>query len=480
MISKRNLLSGAALAGSAMVLGKAQPGMAQPAPGRPGIIGAAEIAEQALIYGLPIVMNYAVMYEFCVDRSSSQFKAPFNQIYNDARVFTWRDTAIPTPNSDTPYSMCWLDLRAEPMVISVPAVERRRYFSVQLCDGNTYNYGYIGSRTTGNEAGSWLVVGPGWQGTPPPGVKGVFRASTQFGLTIFRTQLFDPADMPNVVAVQAGYRAQPLSAFLGQPAPPAAPAIAWPRITPDLAKHHFLEYLDFALQFAPPQPNEVAIRAQLARIGIGAGRHGDLAAMPLLDRIEMLAGMYEGNRRVEHAVSQAGTAINGWRVSAVPGSMEAYDGNWLLRAVVAKAGIYANTTEEACYPFTREDSTGATLDGGTGRYSITFPAGQLPPINAFWSITMYHGGNQLLVENPINRYLINTPMLPGMKTNPDGSLTIHIQREDPGEALRPNWLPAPNGPIYLVMRLYWPKTEAPSILPIGQGAWRPPAVMRVS
>ena len=191
----------------------------------PGIAEVKAIAEEAFIYGLPIVMNYAVMNEFVVDKNSGQYKGPFNAIANETRVFTPKDTAVVTPNSDTPYSMLWLDLRAEPMVISVPAVDKKRYYSVQLIDGNTYNYGYIGSRATGSEAGNYLVVGPDWKGETPPGIKKVFQSTTPFGLTIFRTQLFNAADMPNVVKVQAGYKAQPLSGFLKQPAPPAAPEI---------------------------------------------------------------------------------------------------------------------------------------------------------------------------------------------------------------------------------------------------------------
>jgi hypothetical protein len=475
LIGKRNLLA----ATSATMLGTAALGRSAHAQAsRPGIVGAFEAAEAAFIFGLPIVMNYTVMYEFAIDRNSGQFKAPFNQLWNDAQVFTWRDTAVPTPNSDTPYSMSWLDLRAEPVVISVPDVPAGRYFSVQVCDGNTYNVGYIGSRTTGQGAGSWMVAPPGWQGATPPGIRGVIRSTTLFALTIFRTQLFGPDDMPNVVAVQRGYSVQPLSAFLRQPAPPAAPEIRWPRITADLAKHHFFEYLAFALQFNAPQPNEAAIRAQLASIGID----GRGTPMPgsFLDRLELLAAAVEGERKLEAAVAAAGVAMNGWRVTPVPGSPEAYNGDWMLRAVAAKAGIYANTTEEATYPFTRTTATGETLDGSKTRYTLTFAANQLPPVNAFWSVTMYHGGNQLLVQNPINRYLINTPMLSGMKRNPDGGLTIHIQKDDPGGDLTPNWLPAPNGPIYLVMRLYWPKTEAPSLLPIGKGTWQPPPIVAAS
>src|SRR5215510_4010029 len=148
----------------------------------PSIAEVKTIAEEGFIYGLPIVMNYAVMYDFVLDRNSGQWKAPFNEINNEHRVFTYQDTTIVTPNSDTPYSMAWLDLRAEPMVLSVPAMEKERYYAVMLCDGNTFNYAYIGSRATGNEPGDYLVAGPGWQGATPSGIKKVFRASTQFSL----------------------------------------------------------------------------------------------------------------------------------------------------------------------------------------------------------------------------------------------------------------------------------------------------------
>src|SRR5215813_4081976 len=161
----------------------------------PGIAETKAIAEEGFIYGLPIVMNYAVMYEMAVDRSSSQFKAPFNEIKNEARVFTYKDTAVVTPNSDTPYSTLFMDLRAEPVVLSVPAVEKQRYYAVMLCDGNTFNYGYIGSRATGNEAGDYLVAGPSWKGETPPGIKKVFRSGTEFSLALYRTQLFAPGDM---------------------------------------------------------------------------------------------------------------------------------------------------------------------------------------------------------------------------------------------------------------------------------------------
>jgi hypothetical protein len=480
MLTKRHLLHSVALAAVTVAATKPHSAQAQTGANRPGFFKAKDIAEAGFIYGLPIVMNYAVMYEYVVDPTSGQFKAPFNQIKNEPNVFTYKDTAIPTPNSDTPYSLLWMDLRAEPIVLSVPAVDPKRYYSVMLCDGNTYNYGYIGTRATGSEAGDYMVVGPDWKGATPPGIKKVFRSGTQLSLAAYRTQLFNPADLDNIKKVQAGYKVQTLSAYLKQPPPAATSALAFPKIDKELAKTNFFEYLDFVLQLAPAQANETEIRAKLALIGIGPGKTFNFKDLSLEDKAEVLLGMKEGERKVDEAVANAGKAINGWRVSSLPGDSAHYNGDWLKRAAAAKAGIYGNDAAEATYPLTRIDGDGQTLDGSQYNYTLTFPAGQQPPVNAFWSLTMYDGKTQLLIENPINRYLINSPMLPTMKTNSDGSLTFYIQNKSPGTDKEANWLPAPNGAIYLVMRLYWPKTTPPSILPAGEGTWRPPGVKRVS
>lgn len=481
MLSKRHflkILAAGGVAGPALSLvpGLA-PGAARAAD-RPGFFKAKDIAEAGFIYGLPIVMNYGVMYEYVVDRNSGQFKAPFNQLYNEARVFTWQDTSVPTPNSDTPYSLGWLDLRAEPIVISVPAVEKARYYSVQLVDGNTFNYGYIGSRATGNDAGDYLVEGPGWTGETPAGIRKVFRASTEFALTIFRTQLFNAADIENVKKVQAGYQVRPLSAFLGKAAPAAAPQVDFPKFSKDLVRTEFFEFLDFALQFAPARPEEKAIREQLASIGVGAGKTFDFKTLSLEDKAEILIGLKEGQRKVTEAVAAFGTDVNGWRVGSPAGDAAFFNGDWLLRAVGAQAGIYGNDAVEATYPMTRVDADGQTLDGSKHNYTVTFPADALPPVNAFWSVTMYDGKTQLLIKNPIDRYLINSPMLESLKRNADGSLTLYIQNKSPGADKESNWLPAPDGPIYMVMRLYWPKENPPSILPPGKGTWKPPGVRK--
>ncbi|QYJ20795.1 DUF1254 domain-containing protein [Achromobacter sp. ES-001] len=437
------------------------------------------IAEEGYIYGLPIVMNYAIMYEYAVDKSSSQYKAPFNQIRSLHHVATYKDTAIISPNSDTPYSMMFMDLRTEPIVLSVPAVTKPRYYSVQLIDGSTYNFGYIGSRSTGDEAGDYMVVGPDWKGVMPPGIRKVFRSETQLPFAVFRTQLFNPADMPNVVAIQSGYKAQPLSAYLKQPAPPAAPAIDFPRINNDLAKTDFFTYLGFALQFGPAAPEEVAIRAKLARLGIGADKKFSFEQLSAEQKSAVVQGMQDGHAKVENAIKNLGTKVNGWNIVEAGGDSAFYHGDWLKRAAVAQAGIYANDAAEATYPLTTTLPDGEPLDAGKHNYTITFREGQLPPVNAFWSVTMYDGKTQLLIENSIDRYLINSPMLSTMTKNADGSLTLYLQKTSPGADKENNWLPAPNDLMYLVMRLYWPKTEAPSILPPGNGTWSPPQIVKV-
>lgn len=437
------------------------------------------IAEEGYIYGLPLVMNYAIMYEYAVDKNSSQYKAPFNQIRSLHHVANYKDTAVISPNSDTPYSMMFMDVRSEPIVLSVPAVTKPRYYTVQLIDGNTYNFGYIGSRSTGDEAGDYMIAGPHWKGAIPPGVRKVFRSGTELPFAVFRTQLFNPADMPNVIAIQSGYKAQPLSAYLKQPAPPAAPAIDFPKINTDLAKADFFTYLGFAMQYGPAEPDEVAIRAKLALLGIGPDKKFSFEKLSAEQKSAVAQGIQDGHAKVENAIKGLGTKVNGWNIVGAGGDSAFYHGDWLKRAAVAQAGIYANDAEEATYPLTTTLPNGEPLDSSKHNYTITFDAGQLPPVNAFWSVTMYDGKTQLLIENSIDRYLINSPMLSSMTKNADGSLTLYLQKASPGADKENNWLPAPNDLMYLVMRLYWPKTDSPSILPPGKGTWSPPQIVKV-
>jgi hypothetical protein len=283
--------------------------------------------------------------------------------------------------------------------------------------------------------------------------------------------------MPAVEKVQAGYEVQPLSAYLGQPAPPAAPKIDFLPATTQGIKANFYEYLDAALQFVPPSAEDKDVRARLASIGIGPGKTFEFKSLSLEHKAAVLLAMKEGDDKVTKLLASGAKNVNGWNIGSFFGDRAFYKGDWLLRAAAVTYGLYGNDPAEAMYPYTRTDAKGETLDGSKHNYTLTFPAGQLPPVNSFWSVTMYDGKSQLLIKNPINRYLINSPMLPSMKKNADGSLTLYIQKDSPGKAKESNWLPAPNDTIYLVTRLYWPKDTPPSILPPGEGTWKPPGIV---
>ena len=434
--------------------------------------------KKAYIYAYPMIANYKAMYEFNIDKSSPQYKGPFNTIVSDSHVFSPKDTAVVTPNADTPYSILQADLRAEPIVFCVPDIQKDRYYSVQLVDMYTFNYGYVGSRTTGNFGGCYMISGPGWRGVSPRGILKWFQSDTQFSLLIFRTQLFGPNDIGNVQKIQAGYTVQTLSSYLHQPAPPSPPAVEFPKFSDEAFKSDFPSYLNFLLQFCPNVSEEAATRLQFATINIGPGKLFDVAQLSQADKGDFDAAIKEGYAAIQERRDRIGRNSNNWRVGAPFGSRDFYHGDLLLRAAAAMAGIYGNDAEEAIYPWTKVDGIGVPLDGSKHNYTLTFAAKNYPPVNAFWSVTMYDAKTQLLTANPIDRYVISSNMLSALKKNPDGSLTIYIQKDAPSADTKSNWLPAPDGPIYLVMRLYWPrKSPPPSILPLDNPTWSPPGVL---
>jgi hypothetical protein len=432
------------------------------------------IAKEAYIYGFPIVDNYRIQHAYWVDKTDPEYKGPFNQIWNSARVYTPADTAIQTPNSDTPYSFVGADLRSEPLVLTVPAMEKERYFSVQLIDYYTFNFDYIGTRATGNGGGSFLLAGPGWNGATPKGVEKVFRCETELAFPAYRTQLFNPGDIDNVKKVQAGYKVEPLSAFLGQPAPKAAPAINFIKPLPPAEERtspEFFNILNFVLQFCPTVPSEEALMARFARIDVGAGKTFDASKLSP-----------EVKTAIEQGMADAWVAFAGLKKDFeerklssgdVFGTREYLKNNYLYRMGAAVLGIYGNSKQEAMYPAYYVDATKQKLDGAS-RYTMRFAPGELPPVNAFWSLTMYDEPQSLLVANPIDRYLINSPMLPQLKRDADGGLTLIIQNESPGKDKEANWLPAPKGPFSMIMRLYWPKEAAV------EGKWERPPLQRAT
>jgi hypothetical protein len=445
-----------------------------PASGAVTPAQAREIAKDAYIYGFPMVDSYRIQYSYFVDQQDPQYKGAWNQIHNTARVFTPADTAIQTPNSDTPYSMLGADLRAEPLVLTIPPVEAGRYYSVQFIDAYTYNFAYVGSRTTGNGGGKYLLAGPSWHGDKPPGINDVIQSDTDLALAAYRTQLFGPDDLDNVTKIQAGYQVQPLSAFLNQSVPAPAPAIDFVKpLTPDQEKTspQFFNILNFVMRYTPTVPSERVLRARFATIGIGPDGTFNADTLTPEMRTAIEGGMADAWAQLQ--ALQKDKIDTGQVTSAdLFGSREMLGDNYLYRMAGAVLGIYGNTAQEAMYPAFSNDSTGAPLTGANN-YTYRFPPGQLPPVNAFWSLTMYELPSSLLVANPINRYLINSPMLPSLTKDPDGGITLYIQNQSPGADKEANWLPAPRGPFRLIERLYWPKDEALN------GQWKPPQPQKV-
>jgi hypothetical protein len=432
------------------------------------------IAKEAYIYGFPIVDNYRVMYSYFVNKQDPEYKGGWNQIHSTARVYTPQDKTVQTPNSDTPYSVVGADLRTEPLVLTVPPIEQDRYYSLQFVDGYTYNQAYVGSRTTGNGGGKYLLAGPNWKGDKPEGVNEVIRSDTDLALVLYRTQLLGPSDIERVKEVQAGYQVTPLSVFLNQPPPAPARAIDFvPPLTPDQQKTspQFFEILDFAMRYAPALPDEREMRDRFASIGIGPD--GDFDADELSP---------EMRKAVEDGMADAWAEFDTFKKEKVDtdqvtsaaffGTRDDLKGNYLYRMAGAVLGIYGNTAAEALYPSSTTDAAGQPLTGANN-YTYTFAKDQLPPVNAFWSLTMYELPQSMLVANPINRYLINSPMLPSLVPDKDGGYTFYIQNASPGAEKEANWLPAPKGPFVVVLRLYWPKPDALN------GTWQAPKLEKV-
>lgn len=432
------------------------------------------IAKEAYIYGFPIVDNLRIQHSYFVDQASPEYKAPYNQLVNIPRAYTPEDKALQTPNSDTPYSWIGLDLRAEPLVVIVPPIAQERYFSVQLIDLYTHNFDYIGSRTTGNGGGHFLIAGPGWQGETPDGITKVIRCETEIAMALFRTQLFNVDDLENVKQIQAQYAVKPLSVFLGQPPPAAAPAIAFPApLTPEAQKTslEFFSLLNFALQFCPTHPSERELMARFATVGVGAGLHFDAGTLAPETKQAIEQGVADAWADFAGGVKLANEGKLG--SGDVFGTREILANNYLYRMLAAALGIYGNTQAEAIYLPYYVDADGQQLSGAS-HYTLRFGPGQLPPANSFWSLTMYAEPTKLLAANPLDRYLLNSTMLAQFKPDADGGLTLLIQHESPGKDSEANWLPAPEGPFSMMMRLYWPKAAALD------GSWKAPPLTRGS
>jgi hypothetical protein len=446
-------------------------------------IEAKEIAKEAYIYGFPLVLNYKTMYSYTINTKSPEFKGDFNQLGCEARVYTPEDKAVITPNSDTPYCMGWIDLRDEPVVFTIPEIEKERFYQVQLIDIYTHNFAYISTVATGNIPGKYLITGPEWKGEVPEGITEVFPCETQFLLAIARTQLFNPSDIDNLKKIQDKYRIEPLSTFLGTQAPAASAAIDFPEWKDGTEfSAGLFPYFNFVLTLVKTPKEEQALMKRFAKIGLdGKGTFDITKFSPEIQKAieegaqEGLAAIKEFGKK-ETSDPLVSAKVFGTRTFLNKSAKDNYSLKdlFMIRAVGAEKGIYGNSGVEAIYPTYVVDTEGAPFDASKNNYTMSFEKGEFPPVKAFWSLTMYDGKTQLLIDNPLNRYLLNSPMMDDFVMNEDGSLTLYVQKESPGKDLEPNWLPAPDGPFVVVMRLYGPKEEAL------EGKWVAPALVKAS
>lgn len=375
------------------------------------------------------------------------------------------------PNFDTLYSIAWLDLTKEPMVVSAPDTSGR-YYLLPMLDMWTDVFASPGWRTTGTQAGNFLVTPPGWTGSVPDGMSQI-PAPTPFVWIIGRTKTDGPADYDAVHKIQAGYKVSPLSQWGGEvKLPPVAidPSVDMttpPKIqvdTMDAAKYFALAAE--LLKLNPPHITDQPMIARLKRIGFEVGQSFDLSKAAPEVQAALAKAPALGQQLMAWKVPTIARVANGWSMNT--DTMGVYGNYYLKRAIVAQLGLGANLPEDAIYPMNLADSTGKPLDGASN-YVLHFEPGQTPPVNAFWSVTLYdQEGFQ--VPNALNRFAVSSWM--PFAYNADGSLDLYFQNESPGAEWEANWLPAPKGPFNLTMRLYSPKSDALT------GKWNPPAVAK--
>jgi len=430
---------------------------------------------EAVVYGLPLVIMDLTRAKTTNVEAPAGFDAPVNQFVH-VRAFpdsSFKD--VVRANVDTLYSSAWLDLSKEPMVLSVPDT-RGRYYLMPMIDAWTNIFASPGKRTTGTKAGHFAITGPGWTGSLPASVQEL-KSPTNMVWIIGRTQTNGPKDYAAVHAIQDGYKLVPLSAF-GKPyaAPKGEVDSAVDMKTPPVEQlkkmttEAFLSRLAALLKSNPPPASEAPVLAKLAQIGVVPGEKFDPAKLDPAVAKGLQSAFPLAMEKLEAASKETGAPVNGWRVP--PMVLGNFGKDYGTRAVVALVGLGANLPADAVYPSVFVDADGQPLSGAN-RYVLHFDKGTTPPVNAFWSVTMYDA-QSFFVANPINRYAVSSWM--PLKRNADGSLDIHIQHASPGKDKEANWLPAPQGEFNATLRMYWPSDKDPSIL---DGTWKPSAIRRV-
>lgn len=442
------------------------------------------IAKEAYIYGFPLVMNYKTLYANVIDKKSGDYKGEFNKISCEARLYTPEDKAIVTVNSDTPYCMFWSDVRNEPVIFTVPEVQSDRYYSFQFIDLFTHNFAYLGTLTKGNKAGKYMIANDSWNGIVPDGITEVIRCETGIFFTIVRTQLLNSNDLHNLKNLQDQYQLQTLSEFSKKDAVKNTNKDVYPKwVEGEQLTEASFKYMDAVIKLiGKPVESEKPLMEKFAKLGIGTKQGYNFSTFNKEIQEAIKEGVKEGFAEMQALIKAqssdplGSTKIFGTRTFLEKSAKENYKFNdiYLIRAVGAYVGIYGNSASEATYPTFLVDADGNPMDASKHNYTLTFAPNQLPPVKSFWSITMYDGKTQLLVANSLNKYLVNSTTVDNYVRNKDGSITIYIQHKSPDKNLKANWLPAPNGPFYCVMRLYGPKEDALN------GTWITPKMIKTN
>jgi hypothetical protein len=434
-----------------------------------------DTAVQAVIYGLPLVMMDLTMKRSTNVSHPTGMAAPINQ-FAHAPIFppaTFKN--VVRANVDTLYSSAFLDLSSEPLVLSVPDTDGR-YYLLPMFDAWTNVFATPGARTTGTKAGNFVITGPNWTGPVPPGMQ-EFKSSTNMIWILGRTQTNGPKDYAAVHAIQAGFKLVPLSQF-GKPytAPEGVVDLAADMKTPPVEELQHMTGVEFLTSLAkllksnPPPATDAPVLAKLKTIGVVPGEPFDPSKLDPAVAKELDGAVKVAIATLQKKATQMGAPVNGWRIPKM--NIAAFGTDYDTRAFIALIAFGANLPADALYPTTFVDNEGKPLDGAN-RYVLHFGANLTPPVNAFWSVTIYDP-QSYFVENSINRYAISSWM--PLKRNSDGSLDVYVQHESPGSDKETNWLPVPSGGFNATLRMYWPKAEDPSII---DGSWRPPAITKL-
>lgn len=433
------------------------------------------IAVEAYLYAYPLVVmdltrNIATN---CEAAESAKMCAPMNQFAHLPMFPDATFVDVVRPNADTLYSTLWFDVTEEPLVVRVPN-SGGRYYLLPMLDMWTDVFASPGKRTTGTTEQTFAIVGPNWEGELPKGVD-MIRSPTGIGWIVGRTQTNGKADFAKVHKFQAGLEAVPLSAWGKVYSPPKGRVDSDVSSDPPVEQVARMDAATFFARFAeltrqnPPHANDYPVLARMKRIGLEPGKPFELAKAPRKARRAMNDAIPIASKRIAEGLTGGGShVVNGWAMMMPP--IGTYGTDYLRRAQIAYGGLGANVIEDAFYPSAVVDAEGKPFDSAK-KYVLRFTKEQVPPVRAFWSLSMYND-KQAFADNPIDRYAIGDR--DPLKFGKDGSLTIYIQRESPGKDKERNWLPAPKSRGFSMnLRLYWPKAAALD------GTWQPPPVTPV-